>query len=83
MHLDATPGMNGAEPIHGELGLGQRERTAATAEPERPVGKRWGEGHMFPTGDGDDFRPASSKPETRGWGRFGEVTGICNLRKSC
>jgi hypothetical protein len=40
MNFDGTPGIQGAEPIRGEIGLGQSECAAATAEPERPVGKR-------------------------------------------
>ena len=40
MDLDGAPGMNGAEPIGSEIGLGQSERAAATAKPDRPVGKR-------------------------------------------
>ena len=40
MDLDGKSGVNGAEPIRSEMCLGQSQGAAATAKPDRPVGKR-------------------------------------------
>ena len=82
MDLDGAPGMSGAESVGSKIGLGQGERTAASAKPDRPVRKRGGERHARKAGDGDEVRAAPSKSEARVAGRIAEVTGIQNLRKS-
>ena len=63
MYLDAVPGMSGAQPIGSKFGLGQRERTAASTKPDRPVRKRWRERHARTAGDGDEIRAAPSNPK--------------------
>ena len=83
MNFDGAPGIKGAESVRGEIGLGQSECAAASAASDRPVGKRWAERLALRTGDGDEFRAAPSKSEPRVSGRFGQVTGIYNLCKSC
>ena len=82
MYLDAVPGMCGAQPIGSKFGLGQRERTAASTKPDRLIRKRWRERHARTAEDGDEIRAAPSKSEARLAGRFAEVAGIQNLRKS-
>ena len=82
MYLDTVPGMCGAQSIGSKFGLGQRERTAASAKPDRPVRKRCRERHARTAGDGVELRAAPSNSEARVTGRFVEVAGIQNLRKS-
>src|SRR5215212_8091296 len=65
MDLDGAPGMSGTEPVGSKIGLGQGQRAAATAKPDRPVRKRGAERHARKTGDGDEVEAAPSKSETR------------------
>ena len=45
LDLHGAPGMSGAETVGGKIGLGQGERAAASAKPDRPVRKRRSERH--------------------------------------
>lgn len=82
MNLDRAPGMSGAEPIGGEIGLGQSERAAARPKPDRSVRKRGAERHASETGDRDEVGAAPSKTEVRDSSRLCELAGIQNLRKT-
>jgi hypothetical protein len=55
--------MSGTEPVGSKIGLGEGQRAAATAKPDRPVGKRGAERHALKTGDGEEVGAAPSKSE--------------------
>ena len=82
MDLDGAAGMSGAEPIGSQIGLGQGEGAATSAEPNRPVRKRGRERHAPEARNRDEIRVAPSKSEAHVSGRFGEVASIQNLRNS-
>jgi hypothetical protein len=81
--FDRSPGVSGAEAVSSKIGLGQCERAAPSAKPDRPVGKWGNECHAGNAVVGDEVRVAKSKFEIRETSRSGEVADIENLRKSC